>query len=459
MPDLIRPETHRRVISAVDSMVANYKGGMSPNDSLHKVATDYGFTPDQLRIVGRSFNTGQTLTEMQGEGSIASKTAGAHPLVDVEGVVRSVFSKESKAEVPADIIASIYKPRFRELAPVTTNKVASALPAKAEVQETTRLPWVNPEEFTEAGKMAYVMQLRRMIMGLDKAASMARTEVAVAKAAFTSALRDLVETRPHLVPYLRKDAATYQNESAVRIFDEALNKVLSPKLPSSIRKQATAAAGSIREIPMNPDHPLLVKLAACSKAGCDCGKKESNRMLGRIVTAKIQRMTNGQDSVPRAISSTNLTPEKKAEAYMDKFAFSSGAILTSGLMNMLGKNRSVDPSSTGFREAELNLADPEHEQSLRNIRIRASLQDLLDYDPVLQSYDPETVLAAFNDLSQAAPTSLENPIALQAGLRRVLQGDMALHESSQLGADEMQNRKLLTPLTAQVTSNGLKIPR
>jgi hypothetical protein len=450
MPTQISQNTQQRVIEAVEKMSSLYLSGLNPEAALTKVAVDYGFTPDLLRIVGRGFNSGQTLTEMSNGSTLAEKTAGNNPLVDIESVIRQVFS-QSKAAHIQDTVSPTYRLDFH--APATVNKAASVAASKPVVSSPVAerpAPWLSPDSYSRAEKSATILDLRRDIKQLDREYAEADMAFVTKFAAVTDALLDIANTKKHQLPELRDITARQLGKEAVAFFDAAVRRLDAMPRGGNLLKLAMSSVGIVRELPVNASHPVLNKLSACCGACKSRDAARARQIKGRAMAAKMHRMTLGQDRPAPTLDADNASQDKKAQAYLDKFAFSAG-MLAYGLMNAATKNREgVDPASAKFREAELQMADPEHDQNLQNIRIRATLQDLIDYDPVVQSYDPEEVLSAFNELSQSNPSTLDNPVALRASLRRLLQGDVAMHEVSQLTKDETERKKFLSPLTAQV---------
>ena len=67
------------------------------------------------------------------------------------------------------------------------------------------------------------------------------------------------------------------------------------------------------------------------------------------------------------------------------------------------------------------LTDPEHEARLAAITQRAALNDLMQNDPVIAAVDPQTVIQAFNRLSEIAPNLAREPNLLRSTLRRFVQ--------------------------------------
>jgi hypothetical protein len=85
------------------------------------------------------------------------------------------------------------------------------------------------------------------------------------------------------------------------------------------------------------------------------------------------------------------------------------------------------------RKSLKSLMAPEHETALRNIRAQGTLHDLVINDPVISGYDPQEVAMAFNDISEIAPSLVDNPGVLQAILRKRLEsGQMADFDAKQL---------------------------
>lgn len=447
----ISESTRGKILAAIGSMTSLYKAGSSPDASLSKVAVDFGLLPDQLRIVGRGFNSGQTLTEV-GEGTtLAEKTAGVRPLADIEGVIREVYSIDKKV-IPtkaASTVASIYlqDPALSAMGKAAAFVDAPVHAAPAEVSQTRPPMWVAPNLYSPVEKRAAICQLRDSIHEADRLASETATQSKMAFSSLFDTVKANVDSADK-VANLYFDAKRFHGEQGVELLKKATALLERGRAGETLRKAAEYSGNTRRVIPSLPSHPVMVKLGKVCQANNKAEQASKNQINRRMYASKVQRLIEGKEKVACLIGPDMGSYGKQVETYLQKFALN-----VAGVLGGLAAGRAsggVDPNSAKFREAELAMEDPEHDQSLQKIRLRATLQNLMDYDPIIQSYDPNEVLTAFNELSQSAPASIDNPVMLTANLRRLLQGDVAPFEAVQMQSADAEQRKLIEPMQAQL---------
>ena len=99
------------------------------------------------------------------------------------------------------------------------------------------------------------------------------------------------------------------------------------------------------------------------------------------------------------------------------------------------------------QEALTDLMDPEHEAELVKIKTQAMLSEFMSTDPVISTYDPDELAAAYNQVVQLTPRAARQPAVMRGLLRRFLQQQDALepHEAGQLADMEMKLKSLETP--------------
>ena len=102
-----------------------------------------------------------------------------------------------------------------------------------------------------------------------------------------------------------------------------------------------------------------------------------------------------------------------------------------------------NPPQSPVDKAWLELEDPAHDSELRKIRTQAMMSDLMN-DEVIGGYDPEHVMQTYNELSQLAPRSAQQPAVMRAALRRHLQGNVQPFETR----DTLDTEKSLKDTTS-----------
>jgi hypothetical protein len=109
------------------------------------------------------------------------------------------------------------------------------------------------------------------------------------------------------------------------------------------------------------------------------------------------------------------------------FGSALGAALSRGLGGM------PQPKSDLIRDETLALEDPAHINELRKIRANAMLASMLtDPDDPISGYDPDKVLAAYNEIAASAPRVADNVGALKPILRKRLAGHTEPFEAKEL---------------------------
>jgi len=110
-----------------------------------------------------------------------------------------------------------------------------------------------------------------------------------------------------------------------------------------------------------------------------------------------------------------------------------------GLTAAANKSKGVGSKAGSPTEEDryvMQLKNPQHEAALSAIRTRSALQSLMSDDPVIKSYEPNKIMAAFNELSQFSPKSVEHSASLRAGLRAALQSNQSLFDLEQFRKSE-----------------------
>jgi hypothetical protein len=78
--------------------------------------------------------------------------------------------------------------------------------------------------------------------------------------------------------------------------------------------------------------------------------------------------------------------------------------------------------------------DPQQEATLKTVRVKTMLNDLMSNDEVISQYPRDQVVEAYNKLTEIAPEASSKSIIMRGLLRRALQQGEALdpHEAAQV---------------------------
>lgn len=133
----LSPTLERKLLAAVDQVTTHVNSGYSPTDALYKVASDYQLMPPFIRLVGSSYNTGETAMKRETGNSVLEKLA-SFPLADPEAVISRIYPEDVKApnQKKADeAISSEY-----DRAPAYTRKEHAEKEARARASVLPKLP-------------------------------------------------------------------------------------------------------------------------------------------------------------------------------------------------------------------------------------------------------------------------------------------------------------------------------
>jgi hypothetical protein len=99
----------------------------------------------------------------------------------------------------------------------------------------------------------------------------------------------------------------------------------------------------------------------------------------------------------------------------------------------MGSEGGKKDDNAKFRDQYNRLSDPEHEATIKNIRAKSVLHDLIINDPVISGHDPQDVAMAFNDIAELAPNLVDSPGMMQTVLRKRLEsGQLADFDVKQI---------------------------
>jgi hypothetical protein len=129
--------------------------------------------------------------------------------------------------------------------------------------------------------------------------------------------------------------------------------------------------------------------------------------------------------------------EKSADGLGDALGNFGSSIAATATGTALGKQLMEEgdpkPRSSLTEDATLKLMDPGHSQKLRGIRAKATFNDLMANDELLQGSDPEHAAKIYNEIAQVSPRAVDQPLLMRALMRRAIsQGSTDPHDVQQL---------------------------
>lgn len=507
MPDTVDSREEQQLLDAVKKANDLVGDGMSPNEAVEKVARDAGLGPGKIRLIGQAYNTGQQLAQFRTkQASILDKLA-SFTLCDPEAVIDSIYNGPTPAEkAAADRVDAAYgrRPVFAHQVHAAREKTASyKLPGTgAEKQAAAPQPSID-KAYGNIGraKQAYDESRRRAAAARDSVMTkvahivtyfrkQASTRLpfhhveATALAYMGDGAKSLMDTVAQRLPFKEKRAAdvTAGNYGPVNLRAEpftlissALDTALQAFQLAKQAEDAKAAYLKAQEDQLRPFSVAADKAAQPEKSATDAifgvGEKVAFGIIpeiGAIAAGDIlaHKATHGQEnaedpygdvgSLERELAMIRQQSQQaigmRRKPKMQKQAF-IGPGLGAAIGSSIGRTMGTVTKTRGdlVDDAWMGLEDPEHENELRKIKAHAMINQLLtDPDDPISGHDPDKVLAAYNEISQAAPRVAENAATLRPALRKRLMGHTEPFESKELLDIEhgLAKTKMPTPNTS-----------
>jgi hypothetical protein len=389
----ITAETEERLIKASKEMISLTGAGLTPDEALEKVATDYSFTPAFIDRVGQLYNTSCTLRQLS-DTKGHTKRSIEHALADPAKVAAKLFSQstEKKAYLDNRVVSAHYED------PMSFGSVEPIVKAAA---ESTPLPKLSEADFNLLYKRACA-KVHGMRRNID---------------AMRTAVLRREEERDR---YLDK-AAAYFRRPGCESFAEVEER---------LRSVHGAVGVKVAEALW---HNLGGAQKLCKRAGESDGRpkhmpsqspylelNEFIKLSGELVTAR-KMVKAATESVDHVEASIKARAAELVHGPVEKEAGITTALQFKGVNELVDALTSDDAVARAEQKAKAEAIDPVHEADLRAIKAQAIFQRLLSEDPVIGQYGPAAVAEAYNEISAAAPSITAQPVALRGYLRRFLE--------------------------------------
>lgn len=386
-------EDERKLLSSVEKVAFHVDvDGLSPTEALAKVATEQRLTPDFIRLVGYAYNAGATTEQRLRHSDVLDKMA-AVPLADIDEAIRQVYDPhrylpKQSAEVSDDAYRVIWDllPEYRPAADVAARKVAFSKFASAmrELGERAKLP---PSVMTKKAQASLPV--------LDRKQDELWEAVCRAGTLLKEAMRD---SRIDKDTFIRSCEVYYGKNGRL-----AADVVWSAsQIPERWGRRVKCAYASV-----GLDHPLMREIGNIIKLAGD-------------VAHKVRRPVSGKEKAAQG--------SKRPSSRVLKAGSTMAGFFT-GMLAQSVKSRNPDSK---VEDAIPSLEPPRTQMEKRKIRSEAMLANFMANDEVISQYDPEEVVAAYNEISQLMPRASTQPVMLRALLRkRLAQGAAEPFETAQ----------------------------
>lgn len=402
----LSPQAEHGIISALDAAVDLVESGSAPDEALIKAAMQYSLPAGHARLLARAFNTGRTTIQLDSNHDAMAKAAECD-LADPDVVAAAVIGHDKTAAV-ATVQANIgvsdeySRPPTEIIRQRRLEKMARVI--IPELPGCGPLPKYNDDDMLKATGEA-----QRLWKKADNCRALLVSMVNSVGASLDK-LTDRFATIGHPAVATMQKVANLRGDSGVAaVAAELLRRrpVLGKRAASTAPALTPAELAAYKE------------LAAVGEAARQL--KTAQAMVSKAVSTTAVRtgqlyQAPMQDTAAAGIPLANLNGYRTKVASYAPLAF-GGGVATEKLLS------GNDDAVKGYSQA---LDEPKHNQELHAIKSRTTVENLMAGDPVLSGHHPADVMDAYNNLIASAPHLSDQPLPLQAMLRRYLgQGELA----------------------------------
>jgi len=432
----------RLILRALEDVAEHASGSMSPNDAIVKAASDHQIPPGHIPILVQAYNTGRT-TRQREAGDDPHEKSADFDLASTAEVMEALYPsalKAAAAQRRASAVSSDYdRPPdawYKAVKQAEVFEKAAASIRPSILPEGVTVPPL-PTDPTLPVKRAYAAAQRRqrdvenarrevagsqdlLIASLTKLAAYFRTpgHLPLAEVAYNATTAYGVEGTAVLDHVRSHLPASFQKQAA---YDErpthAVNTHVAPY--STIRQAVT----QVRQVIAANDH--YVKLAQANVT------QTAEELAPFVATTRSSSVLEGVSASPSSAldptgtqSALGASLTKHANRGLGAWFRDNvfAAKMTSDIVNNVAQGMAANRPSKNdqINKSLQEISSPSHEQSLRDIRARAMLQDMMANDEVISGYDPTEVTEAFNGISSMVPRIANQPLYVQALLRKQL---------------------------------------
>jgi hypothetical protein len=405
-------EGETRLRDALDEVVDLVNDGKDPDDAIVKVATDRSVPAGHVNLMVAAYNTGRTTRHRESHSSLLDKAAD-FPIADAPSILERLYPTRVKSAAAIEREAGVHVSYSLSPAWYARNRHETGMEKAAKAADWRMVdkavplyPTVRDQEAGERVKLA--RQKTAMADEQDRLeASRVQNEIMLG----FEKLAEYFGTPGNLaLADVRENVETLFGKEGVAIVNQ-----LRRTRPNLVK---TAATGRFHSAMGEPYHTVahLVDLAGRLRHVVNGNEKRASDRA-----AALEELERPFVSAPRS-SLLDPLPLPGTKAAADAGFWPN--------FNALVAKDVAEPMWAGLRPPDKDklvdkqlsaIATPEHEQQLRDIKTRAMLEEMLTHDPVLSGHHRDEVLNAFNEVSQLAPRSSQQPLLMNALLRKRLQ--------------------------------------
>jgi hypothetical protein len=418
MPNQLSKQAEQRIHSALDQASTLIEDGMTPNDALVKAAEDNQIPIGHVRLMVNAINTGRTNAHRMSHEDPLEK-AGEFQLADAATVMNTLFPDEAKTKQASfleKVVAEEYSRGPRWLSTKKSmNKAARAVDWS--MTQKKHVPETDPDQpFKVATASIHKLRIK-----LDEA----RLKVANDREA---AMRLAENLRTYFLKFDHVPLAEAR-ENGELLFGKQASVALG------IVEREYGARNYTTPVDVNQEPYKSVREFVKLSAAFKQHRAEHAALLKEAEEAAKALLPFG----PGPAQGRSVLEDQSS---LNKEAWLGGMLSSGfGMMNAGDVSKEIAkrvpgnvPPSSSFEDKDLqSLMDPSHEMEIRNIQSEALLNDLMANDEVIQGYDPEEVVDAFNEVSQLTPYASNKKAIMRDLLRKRLGGGAAALDQFAVG--------------------------
>lgn len=418
-----------QIREALEQMVDLSNSGMSPNDSLFKVATERSIAPEFVKRIGEAFNNSLLLHHFR--TSPPEKRADAFPLAVPAEVLDRMYPKDTAESTKQ---AALQTSSTWFAAP--PDFCAPAVEKSAAIFDDIDAP-KTPQSIDILFKRA-----SQHTEALRRTAEVAKQDEQYLREMVN---RAVIKAAQHFCEFEHAPFATVETDMLTQ-YGELARPLMNAVYISCRGEQQQEKRGEASESqrvfdPAQEPYNCLteaIKFASqwhTAALEAEAARKEYEQFKAAI-DARVTKIANLGKPRPKYL----LDDLTKAAALLPAIAS------TTFIGDKLNEALDAKESPQEFERAVQQAVDPEQDAELRAAQTKAMLNDFMTNDPVISTYPPEKVLAAFSELSRMTPRVAGQPAMLRGLLSRALEmGRTEPFEASQVINAESDLKKLEEP--------------
>lgn len=368
-----------------------------------KAAQECELSAGHARLAARAYNVGRAAFQRDTNPDLTAKIA-SFQLADPELVVNELERNAKQAA------ASVAQPVSAEYSQPPTFLRALEKQATAEIdipnlctKPVGELPAAHTTDAVNA--CSTVRSLQRKVADMR---SITNKMLRDADAQLDHLQRDFRAIGAPSINTLRKAAEIRKDKGVLAVLSEL------DRRDDILQKTAASTSPVLTET----EQTLYKKAAATAE------------LLGEFIVANKKLAEISDVTIPSLMQDAMAPYRKKASADNDPFfEINSAATKQAGLKQTLlmpftgaalGAHTDGHAQDSNVAHYQMALDDPGHDQTLRGLRARTTLEALRVADPTLSGYSQGELIHGFNQIVRSAPDAAAHPLYMQAMLRRYL---------------------------------------